>query len=132
MGSYIHTVIRDGIPVLVTSNINETYEFLVKIGDTLDDFGFDGSLKSSSVSASQIKKKKLSGVEVYKQQLCCIPGISSKKAEDILNTYKNLSELIYALRNKEFKIKGIGQVLIGNISSSLLIDDITDTVIVFE
>lgn len=127
IGAYIHTAIRDSLAVFVTSSMEETFEFIVKIGETFERFGFNASEKSTPVSATQIKKKKAVGAEVYKQQLCCIPGISSGKADSIVSVYKNMTDLITAVKNDTFKIKGIGRVLLSKIKESLLLDGKTET-----
>lgn len=121
MGAYIHTVVRDHIPVLLTNSKKETYDFLIKIGDTLEKFGMDG-IATKDPRESQIKKKKAVGIDVYKQQLCCIPGISSKKAELIASVYSNMISLISALKQDVFKVKGIGKVLHQNIKDSILLN----------
>jgi ERCC4-type nuclease len=145
LGAYIHTIIRDKLPVFVTSSPAETFEFLTKIGQALEEFGFNYDETTESVSkaskssyeTSQIKKKKAEGREVYKQQLCCFPGISSKKADTILAAYPDMSSLMHAVKTNTFKVKGIGKVLFDKIKESLIFDQEASTVsnnskIVFE
>jgi ERCC4-type nuclease len=119
LGAYIHTMIRDGLGVFITNSTLETYEYLVKIAETLDEFGFVGT--HTTIESTQIKKKKAEGIEVYKQQLCCFPSISTTKADAIAKIYPNMSELIDALNDDTFTVKGIGKVLLDKIKSNLLL-----------
>jgi len=122
VGAYVHTMVRDRIPVFVTGSMDETCEFIVKIGAALEEFGFDASEgKGCSVKESQIKKKKAIGSEVFVQQLCCMPGISSGKAKSIAAEYPNMTSLLFAVKNGTFAVKGIGKVLFNKIKESLLI-----------
>ena len=125
LGAYIHTMIRDDLKVFYTQNMEETYEVIIKIGETLDKFGInDGTTsQSSTIETTQIKKKKAIGSEVYKQQLCCIPGISSGKADIIIQEYSNLIVLMKAIQTNQFKVKGIGKVLLEKIKESLFFDE---------
>jgi ERCC4-type nuclease len=122
LGVYIHTILRDQIPVLITNGLIETFNFIIKMGETLEEFGFNG-IDAQVLEQTQIKKKKAKGKEVYKQQICCIPGISSKKADLIVAQYPNIISLIDSIKNDKFKVKGIGKVLIQNIKDSLLLSD---------
>jgi ERCC4-type nuclease len=138
IGAYIHTMIRDGLGVFLTNSMMDTYEYIIKIGETLENFGFPEDLlnsdtntpslnsdekssynSESTIDYTQIKKKKAKGCEVYKQQLCCIPGISSGKADCIIKEYPDIMSLIQSLQNNIFKVKGVGKVLIENIKKSL-------------
>jgi ERCC4-type nuclease len=121
LGAYVHTMIRDDIKVFYTQNMEETYEMILKIGDTLEKFGFNELLTqtSTNIETTQIKKKKANGSEVYKQQLCCIPGISSGKADLIVAEYSNLGVLMQAIKDNKFKVKGIGKVLLDKIKETL-------------
>jgi ERCC4-type nuclease len=124
LGAYIHTMIRDGLGVFLTNSQIETYEYIIKIGDTLEKFGFQSQDskedQKSSMASTQIKKKKASGQEVYKQQLCCIPGISSGKADLIINQYPNMTVLLESIKDESFKVKGIGKVLFDKIKESFI------------
>lgn len=121
-GTYVHTIIRDGIQVFLTNSIEETYELLISIGDTIKTHGilsYGTNSVNTSVEITQIKKKKSTGIEIFKEQLCCLKGVSSGKADLILKEYKCMKSLIMALENDTFKIKGIGNVLINNIKNGL-------------
>jgi len=126
VGSYIHTMLRDRLGVLLTSSMEETYEYIIKMGETLEKFGWEDTNQTSSqeqaVDSTQIKKKRAKGSEVYRQQLCCIPGISAGKADLIIKEYKDMTSLMEVVKNNTFKIKGIGKVLLENIKESLFFD----------
>ena len=122
LGAYVHTMIRDEIGVFLTNSQTETYEYIIKLGETLEKFGFQSQDckedQKTSMESTQIKKKKANGQEVYKQQLCCIPGISSIKADLIVKQYSNMTCLLESIKNENFKAKGIGKVLFDKIKES--------------
>lgn len=120
LGMYVHTMVRDGLPVFHTSSLEDTFAFLVKIGQTIEEFGIKGL--ECPVETTQIKKKKVEGKEVYKQQLCCFPGISSVKADAILAVYPNMASLIEAVKAGNFKVKGLGPVLGKKIKEGLFFE----------
>lgn len=122
MGAYIHTIMRDSIPVIITSSIDETYKIIIKMSQTLEEFGPSPNNKLAPTEASQIKKKKVTGKDVYKQQLCCFPGISSGKAESIASAYPTITKLTEAIRSGTFKVKGIGPVLVAKIKDGLCLE----------
>jgi len=123
LGAYVHTVVRDDIPVLLTGSIEETYKMIVKISEAIDEFGIVPGSTKVSAEASQIKKKKLSGKEVYKQQLCCFPGISSGKADAIAAVYPTITKLIDAISSGGFRVKGVGPVLVTKIKDGLCLEE---------
>jgi len=123
IGAYIHTIMRDNIPVIITNSTEETHKIIIKIAQALDEFGPDSNNNSASIESSQIKKKKVSGKEVYKQQLCCFPGISSGKADSIAETYPTITKLIEAISSGTFKVKGIGPVLASKIKEGLRLEN---------
>jgi len=123
LGMYVHTMIRDEIPVFLTRSKEETYEILITIADTLNKFGVDFLTTSCPVESTQIKKKKSKGRDVYKQQLCCIDGISTKKAESIMAVYPNMDSILSSLKSDTFSVKGIGKVLSSKIKEGLIFPD---------
>ena len=125
-GTYVNTMIRDNIKVFITNSVKETYELLIKIGETLDKFGVNflsssSSSSSSSYSDTQIKKKKAVGIDVFKNQLACFPGISEGKAGSIAEIYPSMKSLIKAIEDDTFKVKGIGKILLDKIKSNLFL-----------
>jgi len=133
LGAYVHTVVRDDIPVLMTNSLKETMEIIVKLADTLEKFGFNSLQKNCSLEETQLAKKKPKGKEIYKYQLCCFPGISMKKATDIMQSYTNMTDLISSLQTNTCKVKGIGKQLIQNMKEGLLLNQtLSPPVIIIE
>lgn len=121
LGMYIHTIIRDKIPVFLTKSINNTAEFILKIGETLEEFGVESfQVSESKPEKTQIKKHKATGAEVYINQLCCFYGVSMTKAKLIASVYPDITSLLSALNDNSFKIKGIGPKLLQTIKDGLL------------
>lgn len=120
LGMYTHTIMRDGITVFVTRSMEETVDLLLKIKETVEKFGLNYIDKNPcTVQTTQIKKKKAKGKEVYIQQLQCFPGISKTKASSIAERYECMSDLMSALNDESFKVKGIGPVLITGMKDGL-------------
>jgi len=119
IGTYVNTMVRDNIKVFITNSIKETYELIIKIGEAVEKFGINS--KINSTPNTQIKKKKAEGIEVFKQQLTCFPGISDGKANSIAEIYPNMKMLIEAIEKGTFKVKGIGKVLLDKIKSNLFL-----------
>ena len=113
LGMYVHTVVRDQMGVFLTRSLDETAQFLIKLKATVEEFGLDyrDRIPSCGLEATQIKKKKIVGKDVYLQQLACFPGINKAKADLIAALYPSMSQLIQALRDGSFKVKGVGPVL---------------------
>lgn len=121
LGTFFHTIVRDGIFVFLTNSLTDTYDYLIKIGETLKEYGPSNSAKVCEIQKTQIKKKKSTTKEIYIEQLSCIPGISSGKATLIAEKYSSMKELINSLETNNFQVKGIGKVLINNIKENLLL-----------
>jgi ERCC4-type nuclease len=120
LGMYTHTIMRDGITVFVTRSMEETVDLLLKMKETVEEFGLNYIDKNPcTVQTTQIKKKKAKGKEVYIQQLQCFPGISKTKASSIADKYECMSDLMSALKNESFKVKGVGPVLIAGMKDGL-------------
>jgi len=78
-------------------------------------FTYEGSKRITDI----IKLKPAEG-STFICLLAQIPGISIKKAEAIKNIYSNLPKLQESLRANEFKVKGIGDILVKNLKETLL------------
>lgn len=101
IGSLVNTQLRDGIKVYKTESIQETVFFLIKL---LEKFNKDGEnyfgedkLITSSEYCSGLKKSKKANMTPtvwFITQLCLIPQISDKIAEEIVNIYPNVKALI--------------------------------------
>lgn len=121
LGMYIHTMIRDQIGVFLTRSLEETAKTLIKIRDTIEEFGLNyrDKVPICKLNESQIKKKKAYGKDVYIQHLCCFPGINKTKAQNIASVYPSMIELIESLKHEQFKVKGIGKKLIAGIKDGI-------------
>ena len=109
----INSMIRDGIYVLITKNIEETCETLVKIYKLIEknkkDFltvlqGSTNSSVNSEDYASCLKKNKkenLTPKVCYINQLSQIPGVSTTIASKIVEKFPTMLELIRDLEIEE-------------------------------
>jgi len=124
LGMYVHTMMRDKIPVFITDSIEDTADFLIKMSKTLEEFGLEttGTI-ACPMEKTQIKKKKASGKDVFINMISCISGISIMKAKQISEIYANINDVIDAIKNETFQVKGIGPALIKNIRDGLLLDE---------
>lgn len=95
------------IKVLRVENDNELINQMMKI--------FQKSTEPKTVYA---KRLGINSEDVYLSMLSCIPGISYQKAKLILSQYK-FCDLIKIEKEELLKIKGIGNVLAGNIKAYL-------------
>lgn len=123
-GMFVHTTIRDGIPVFMSNSLEETYEIILKIKETMEKYSMEWKVENIGEKKDiniNIKKKKPTGENVYKLQLCCFSGISAGKADLIIEKYPNIISLIDAVKNETFKVKGIGTVLINNLKEGLML-----------
>lgn len=59
------------------------------------------------VNVHREKKKNITGENVSTLMLTCLPGVSVKSAQALLNKYGSLKNLIYALENKDDELKNI-------------------------
>ena len=109
----INSMIRDGIFVLITKNIEETCDTLVKIYKLIEknkrDFlnSFLSSTCTSSSSADYAlclkknKKENLTPTVCYINQLSQIPGVSTTIASRIVEKFPTMLELIRDLEIEE-------------------------------
>lgn len=116
----VNLQIRDGFRIYFTESILDTIEFLQKIINCINKYSYYNPLTKNInqnnefyKSLNIIKKDNLTPKRVYISQLCIIPGISIKKAEEIFNIYPNWAKLLNALNNSNNgdilkEINGIG------------------------
>jgi crossover junction endonuclease MUS81 len=104
IGSMINTMLRDGVKVYRTSNIEETSNFLIKMLDKLTSDGnkyFNEEAHGCSAAeySATLKKKKKANMtpEVwFIAQLSMIPQVTEKVAEEILKVYPTVDSLVKA------------------------------------
>ena len=102
VGSLINTQLRDGIHVYKTSTIDESVNFLQKLFDKLQKdgdkyFNDDEKTFSSSDYASSLKKNKKANMTPtvwFISQLCLIPQVTEKIAEEIVQLYPTVKDLL--------------------------------------
>lgn len=103
-GAIVHTTIRDGIPIIRTENMEDTYKILFKIYDAVDKFGAQILAKfkltpgaSDYVETLKPAKKDNMTAEVcYLAQLRQIPGVSVQMAQTLAEKYPSFKSLIDA------------------------------------
>lgn len=102
IGSLINTQLRDGIKVYKTVSLAETAQFILKLWDKLkkdgDEYFIDTDNKiSASTYSSTLKTSKKANMtpEVwFITQLCLIPQVTEKIADQIVKKYGNIFTLI--------------------------------------
>lgn len=134
----INTMLRDGFFVIFTKNIKDTCQFISALKKRFE--GDPGKYISSSpwvpshdtytsCIASSVKTKKKENIDeqaCFIMQLCCVPGISAKKANDLCERLgvKNVSEFTKKISEQGvealLKVPGIGKVLANTIHKYLV------------
>lgn len=103
-GAIVHTTIRDGIPVIRTENMDDTYKTLFKLYDAVDKFGAQILKKfKATPSASDYvetlkpaKKDNMTAEVCYLTQLRQIPGVSVQMAGTVAEKYPSFKALVDA------------------------------------
>lgn len=125
-GCIINSVFRDGLFTISTNDLTDTVNLIKGI---FDRFSKDpvkytkqscaGKMIYNLSLASAVKTNKRENIDpqaCFLMQLACIPGISSKKAQDIATTLQvtSMNNLIEVLRENHgiiFTVAGIGKKL---------------------
>ena len=102
VGSLVNTQLRDGIHVYKTSTIDESVNFLYKLLEKLQKDGDkyfkdeEKSITSSEYSSSlkRSKKANMTPTVWFISQLCLIPQVTGKVAEEIVNIYPTVKDLL--------------------------------------
>jgi len=114
-GAYIHSIYRDKINVIFTSDLEDTSTFLLLMASKIIDKpdNFIGIINNNDVNSKnyidycKIKTEKNKNIDkntCYLLQLSQIPSISKEIAKNISNKYPSLVSLISALNESEDKI----------------------------
>ncbi len=114
-GAYIHSIYRDKINVIFTSDLEDTSTFLLLMASKIIDKpdNFIGIINNNDVNSHnyidycKIKTEKNKNIDkntCYLLQLSQIPSISKEIAKNISNKYPSLVSLISALNESEDKI----------------------------
>ena len=110
-----------GFSVWKTKSLNETANWIIQMCNKMKKM--DSSEKpyynigevckvetkcyEEVVSVHREKKKNITGENVSALMLTCLPGISVKSAQALLNKYGSLKNLINAVENKDDELKNI-------------------------
>ena len=143
-GCIINTLVRDRIPIVFTTCLKETADFITCLSRRIEAdpqkyaLGTDSSSNSSYVASICLKKKEnVNPIMCFTLQLACIPGISSKKATDLLHAHpdvQNMKDLVSKLQTTPLKdfckaTPGIGKTLATTLYNYLLGTTATSTTI---
>lgn len=140
-GCIINTLVRDRIPIVRTSSLSDTANFVSCLAQRMLDNKMkyvinnsnsnsnntsnsnsnnNNSLKQAYAASLCVQRKNNIDVAMcFTMQLSCIPGISSKKATELIKTHshiQNMSDLVAFLKDRkpaEFaqETPGIGKTL---------------------
>lgn len=106
-GMYVHTMYRDGMHVMFPRNMQETAKWIMlvakKCAANPSKF-LSSSHTESYVATCKVKTKKISNITpktCYILQLCQIPGISHRIAEEIAKVYPNMRSLMYVIDDEQ-------------------------------
>ena len=136
-GAVMNTVFRDMIPFIFTKDIDETIAFihcLIARASKYEDVEkkpYIACLVASVASAASRKKDNVDKKTCLVLQLCCIPGISTKKAESIISHHhvESMSDLLEKMKKEGQEVdpvaffketNGIGKILAKTIFEFLL------------
>ncbi len=111
-GAYIHSIYRDKINVIFTSDLEDTSTFLLLMASKIIDkpeyfIGINNNDSHNYIDYCKIKTEKNKNIDkntCYLLQLSQIPSISKEIAKNISNKYPSLVSLISALNESEDKI----------------------------
>lgn len=135
-GVVINTMYRDGIHVVYTANACETSDFVMSIANkvAIDPTKFSIGNKTSPkdyVDSVKVKSRKIDNIDAktcYILQLGQIPGISSKIAREMANTYPNMVSLIDALQTSNTPIELLSSIpMIGTKKAKVIKDYLLGT-----
>lgn len=118
LSAMLNLQFRDNITVIRTKDVKETAEILILLKEKLK-LSQETKFIEYASNINISKKQNLTKDIVFKKQLSCIPGISDKIAQDIMNVYPSLKDLILEYSKLDIlkaeklltKIDGIGNII---------------------
>jgi crossover junction endonuclease MUS81 len=133
-GAIINSVVRDGIYIMQTKSIAESADLITGMFERIKKEpekylkGKDSIGYNPTATVSIRKKENIEKRDCLVLQLCCVPGISHKKAEAIIDTFAiaSISEFIAILKEAPTpqtrlkEVPGIGKSLAETITKFLL------------
>jgi ERCC4-type nuclease len=95
IGAIINTMIRDGVKVITTKDLNETYDLVINMYERINN---DPS-KYLTHGTEEENCQKRKGNNVFYNMLCQIPGVSNKVANVITSKYNSFNSFYEALKD---------------------------------
>tara|TARA_B110001450_G_scaffold162114_1_gene151100 strand:- start:4937 stop:5731 length:795 start_codon:yes stop_codon:yes gene_type:complete len=119
------TCLRDGIPVFHTLTETDTARLCVYLYTQLESNGFDQPLSGNGVVSGSVSKRKRDNLEsptdALRAMLCVIPGVSTAKANSIVERWPHVTRLSSATESEIAQLRcgdrNIGPVLARRICS---------------
>jgi len=109
----LNTIFRDDCPFIFTKNLDETVSLIACLMARIEKYATPSASSSAADEGSSSKpyieclatrkKANIDKRSCFVLQLCCIPGISVKKAESIITTHNVLSIFELCEKMKDFK-----------------------------
>lgn len=109
-GVMINTVIRDGIMIYRTKDLEETVHMMKHIQKNVEDHyeeimeGFLGILNEKEVEYQvfrTVKKENMTEKVVFRAMLCMIPQVSNTIADVLIEKYENMERMIIEIREDD-------------------------------
>lgn len=133
-GVMINTVIRDGIMIYRTKDLEETVKMMKHIQKNIEDHyeeimeGFLGIPNEKEVEYQvfkTVKKENMTEKVVFRAMLCMIPQVSNTIADVLIDQYENMERMIIEIREEDSwqMVKKISEMKYG--SSQRRIGEVT-------
>ena len=109
-GVMINTVIRDGIMIYRTKDLEETMNMMKHIQKNVEDHyeeimeGFLGIPNEKEVEYQvfkTVKKENMTEKVVFRAMLCMIPQVSNTIADVLVEKYENMEQMIIEIREED-------------------------------
>ncbi len=126
-GMYVHTMYRDGMHVMYPRNMQETANWIMLVAKkcAANPTKFVTDTTTDYVATCKVKTKKISNITphtCYIMQLCQIPGISHRIAQEIASVYPNLRTLLNVVDDDQANKKLHAIPLLGKKKIEVLVE----------